>query len=247
MRCRAALFTLGLVLFLAGCGKSPDLIVIGSKNFTEQVVLGELLAQYIESHTSLRVERRFNLGGTYICHDAVRSGGIDLYVGYSGTALTAILKEKPSSNPDDVYQRAKVAYRSRFDLEVTRPLGFNNSFAMVVRGADARRLKLETISDVARFAPRWHAAFGYEFMERPDGFRGLADTYHLKFAGEPRIMELGLLYRALLEKQADMVAGSATDGAIAANDFVVLRDDKHYFPPYDAVPIVGGATLERHL
>ena len=140
----------------------------------------------------------------------------------------------------------KDGYASRFHLAVMPPLGFNNSFAMVIRGDDARRLNLKTISDIAPYASDWHAAFGYEFMERPDGYKGLVETYHLKFAGVPEAMELGLLYRALLEKKADIVAGSATDGAIVANDFVVLRDDKHYFPPYDAVPIVREETLAKY-
>jgi glycine betaine/choline ABC-type transport system substrate-binding protein len=245
MRRWKAIFAAVVVPLLFGCGKNPGRIVIGSKNFTEQIILGQLLAQYLESHTHLQVERKFSLGGTYICQNALRSGEIDLYVEYTGTALTAILKEQPSNDPADVYRRVKADYAKRFNLAVLDPLGFNNSFAIVIRGEDARRLHLKTISDIARYAPAWHAAFGYEFMERPDGFKGLAKTYHLKFAGVPQAMELGLLYRALLEKKADIVAGSATDGAIAANDFVVLKDDKHYFPPYDAVPIVREGTLSK--
>lgn len=243
---RASLVVLSICLLMPACRSSRRPIIIGSKNFTEQVVLGELLAQHIASRTKLPVERRFNLGGTYICQDAVRTGQIDLYVEYTGTALTAILGEKPSSDPAEVYARVKAAYQKRFKLAVTAPLGFNNSFAMVIRGEDARRLKLKTISDLVPYAPKWQAAFGYEFMERPDGYHGLVKTYHLHFGRDPRIMELGLLYRALLEKQADIVAGSATDGAISAHDFVVLEDDKHYFPPYDAVPIVREQTLRRH-
>lgn len=241
-----AVVAASLILFSQGCGGARNRIVIGSKNFTEQIVLGELLAQHIEARTQLKVERRFSLGGTYICQDAIRAGQIDLYVEYTGTALTAILEEPPSSDPVDVYRRVKSGYEKRFGLEVGQPLGFNNSFALVIRGEDARRLNLHTVSGIAPHAPRWHAAFGYEFMERPDGFKGLAEAYHLKFAGEPHIMELGLLYRALLEKQADLVAGNATDGAIAAHDFVVLEDDQHYFPPYDAVPIVREEALRKH-
>ena len=235
-----------LVSLLWGCAKHQDRIVIGSKNFTEQIILGQLLAQHLESHTHLKVERKFSLGGTYICQNALRTGEIDLYVEYTGTALTAILKEQPSSDAAEVFRRVKDGYASRFHLAVMPPLGFNNSFAMVIRGDDARRLNLKTISDIAPYASDWHAAFGYEFMERPDGYKGLVETYHLKFAGVPEAMELGLLYRALLEKKADIVAGSATDGAIVANDFVVLRDDKHYFPPYDAVPIVREETLAKY-
>lgn len=220
-------------------------IVMGSKNFTEQIILGELLAEHIEARTGREVERRFNLGGTFICHDALRSGKIDLYVEYTGTALTVVLHEAPSKDREEVYRRVKSGYQEYFGLEVTEPLGFNNSFAMVVRGEDARRLKLQTISDIVPVAPHWRAGFGYEFKERPDGFEELARTYSLRFGEAPRIMELGLLYRALLDHQVDMVAGNVTDGAIAANDLVILQDDRHYFPPYDAVPVVREAALQR--
>ena len=233
--------------FLAACGGagSPRL-VIGSKNFTEQTVLAELLAQHLESTLAIRVERRANLGGTLICHEAVKAGQIDLYVEYTGTALTAVLHEESSSDPEEVRRRVKEAYAKQFDLEVTEPLGFDNSFAIVIRGDDARRLNLRTLSEAAGPATQWRAGFGYEFMERPDGFPGLASTYGLKFAQAPLLMDLGLLYRALEDKQVDVVAGSATDGVIAARGFVVLEDDKHYFPPYEAVPVVNRGALERH-
>lgn len=234
-------------LLLAGC--SPDretTIIIGSKNFTEQVVLSELIAQHLENRTGLRVERRFYLGGTYICHQSMLAGRIDLYPEYTGTALTAILKEAPHGGSRAVYERVRDEYARQFNLAVAEPLGFNNSFAIVVRGEDARRLNLRTISDAARYAPQWRAGFGYEFMERPDGFEGLARTYDLKFGSPPRIMDLGLLYRALLEGQVDLVAGNSTDGLIAALDLTILEDDKGYFPPYEAVPIARTETLERH-
>jgi osmoprotectant transport system substrate-binding protein len=219
---------------------------VGTKNFTEQVVLGELLAQQIESKTRLPVERRFYLAGSYICHQAILAGRIDAYVEYTGTALTAILKEPATGSAAEVYAKAKKAYRERFGLEVSDPLGFDNTFAIVVRGQDARQFKLKTISDAVPYTPRWRAGFGYEFMERPDGFQGLAKTYELRFAAAPRIMDLGLLYRALVEKQVDLVAGNSTDGLIAALNLAVLEDERHYFPPYEAVPIVRTTTLERH-
>jgi osmoprotectant transport system substrate-binding protein len=234
------------VLLLAGCSSHHSSIVVGAKNFTEQAVLGEILAQHIEKKTGLPVERRFYLAGSYICHQALLAGRIDLYPEYTGTALTAILKEKPAGLPNEVYDRVKADYRRRFELEVTEPLGFNNSFALVVRGDDARRLKLRTLSDLAREAPHWRMGVGYEFLERPDGFPGLAKAYNLRFAEPPRVMDLGLLYRALSERQVDVVAGSSTDGLIQARGFVVLEDDKHYFPPYDAVPIVREQTLARY-
>ncbi|MCI0403542.1 MAG: ABC transporter substrate-binding protein [Acidobacteria bacterium] len=237
----------GALVLLAGCSADREnTIIIGSKNFTEQVVLSELIAQHLENRTVLRVERRFYLGGTYLCHQSMLAGRIDLYPEYTGTALTAILKETPQDGSRAVYERVRDEYAQQFSLEVAEPLGFNNTFAIVVRGEDARRLNLRTISDAARHAPQWRAGFGYEFTERPDGYQGLAQTYGLKFGSPPRIMDLGLLYRALLEKQVDLVAGNSTDGLITALDLVILEDDKGYFPPYEAVPLVRAETLERH-
>lgn len=237
----------GGTLALAGCrGARADTLIVGSKNFTEQIVLGELLAQQIEAHTALRADRRFDLGGTLLCHQALLAGQMDLYPEYTGTALTVILKEPPASDPAAVYQTVRDAYKSRFGLEVGPPLGFNNTFAIVVRGDDAARLHLRAISDLIPNAPKWRAGFGYEFMERPDGYPGLVKAYGLSFGSQPRIMDLGLLYRALQEKQVDVVAGNSTDGLIAALGLVVLDDDRHYFPPYQAVTVVRGAALEQH-
>jgi osmoprotectant transport system substrate-binding protein len=242
----AVLLCCSLTLLTTSCGSRRNRIVIGSKNFTEQLILGELLAQQLERQTRLPVERRFYLAGTYICQQALLAGRIDMYVEYTGTALTAILKEKPSSDHRGVYERAKEGYARQFALAVSEPLGFDNTFAMVIRGEDARRLNLRTISEAAKYAPQWRAGFGYEFMERPDGYQGLAHTYGLRFGAPPRIMDLGLLYRALKDKEVDIVAGSATDGLISALGFVVLEDDRHYFPPYDAAPIVREQVLREH-
>jgi osmoprotectant transport system substrate-binding protein len=235
-----------LALLIPACRSRRNRIVIGSKNFTEQLILGELLAQQLEHKTGLPVERRFYLAGTYICQQALLAGRIDIYVEYTGTALTAILKQKPSSSHQEVYQRVKQEYARQFGLFVGEPLGFDNTFAIVIRGDDARRLNVRTIFQAAKYAPHWRAGFGYEFMERPDGYQGLARTYGLHFAAPPRIMDLGLLYRALQDHQVDLIAGSATDGLISALGFVVLEDDRHYFPPYDAVPIVREQVLREH-
>ena len=233
-------------LLLSGCASErPARIVIGSKNFTEQLILGELLAQHFEANTELTVERRFNLGGTFICHQALVAGQLDVYVEYTGTALTAILKQPPQRDPDEVFRTVQEEYRP-LGLEWTPPLGFNNTFAMVIRGEDARRHNLKTISDIARVVPRWRAGFGYEFTERADGLKGLVEIYGLKFGSPPRAMEIGLLYRALTEKEVDIVAGNSTDGLIAALDLVALEDDRHYFPPYYAAPVVRHDSLERH-
>jgi osmoprotectant transport system substrate-binding protein len=233
-------------LLLAGCAPKSSGLSIGSKNFTEQLILGGLLAQYLGHFTSLPIEKRFYLAGTYICHQALLAGRIDMYVEYTGTALVAILKEPPSSDHTAVFNTVRELYSRRFNLEVLPSLGFDNTFAMVMRGSDARRLRLKTLSDAAALSPQLRLGVGYEFLERPDGLKGLAAKYGLKFAGAPRVMDLGLLYRALQNNQVDLVAGSNTDGLIAALDLVVLEDDRHYFPPYDAVPIVRRQTLERH-
>lgn len=238
---------LAALAVLCSCGPPREnRIVIGSKNFTEQLVLGELIAQQIENKTGLPVERRFYLAGSYICHQAILGGRIDIYPEYTGTALTAILKQKPEGNREQVFNRVKNEYAARFDLAVGPPLGFNDTFAIEIRGEDARGLGLKTISQAARHTPQWRAGFGYEFMERPDGYKGLAATYRLRFAAPPRIMDLGLLTRALKDKQVDLIAGNTTDGLIPALDLFVLEDDRHYFPPYEAVPIIRQQMLARH-
>ena len=223
-----------------------NVIVVGSKNFTEQLILGELIAQQIEATTRLPVERRFYLAGTFICQQAILSGRIDMYPEYTGTALTAILKQNPAGSSEQVYDRVKSEYSSRFNLELGPPFGFNDTFAIEVRGEDAQRLHLKTISQVATYTPHWRAGFGYEFMERPDGYKGLAATYGLRFAEPPRIMDLGLLSRALKEKQVDLIAGNTTDGLIPALNLFVLEDDRHYFPPYEAVLVIRQQVLVKH-
>jgi glycine betaine/choline ABC-type transport system substrate-binding protein len=236
-----------LTLPLVACGPPrEDRIVIGSKNFTEQAILGEMFAQRLEAKTSLRVERRFYLAGSFICHQAILAGRIDIYPEYTGTALTAILKEQPQGSRETVYKRVQSEYAKRFNLALGPPLGFDDTFAIVIRGEDARRLNLQSISQAAAYTPHWRPGFGYEFMERPDGYKGLAAAYGLKFAEAPRIMDLGLLTRALKEKQVDLIAGNTTDGLIPALDLFVLQDDRHYFPPYEAVAVMRRETLALH-
>src|SRR5712692_4569083 len=234
------------VLSLPACSKphQPHL-TIGSKFFTEQVILAELLAQHIEARTGIHVDRKSNLGGTLLCQKALLSGDLDLYVEYTGTALTAVLNESPTADPRDVYRRVQQGYAERFNLEVTEPLGFENTFAMVVRGEDAQRLHLRNTSDIVPYARKMRAGFGYEFLERPDGFSGWSQLYGLRFAAPPSVMDLGLIYRALVDKKVDIVAGNSTDGLIDARHLVALVDDKHYFPPYDAVPIVRRDALAK--
>lgn len=223
----------------------PDHPVIGAKNFTEQVVLGELLAQEIEAKTNLKVERRFYLAGSYICHQALVAGRIDAYVEYTGTALTAILKRPVDRNPETVLSTVRRLYASRYGIVAADPLGFENTFAMVIRGEEARQLHLKTLSQVAQYTPRWRLGVGYEFEQRPDGLPGLSAAYGLRFAGPPRTMDLGLLYRALNSDQVDMIAANSTDGPIEAFGLTALQDDRHYFPPYQAVPLVRSEALKR--
>lgn len=240
-------FLLCVACFCSACGfDRNDTVVVGSKNFTEQAILGEIIAQQIESHTRLKVERRFYLAGSYICQQALLAGRIDTYIEYTGTALTAILKDPVKRDPRAVLDQVRAEYARKFSLDVLPSLGFNNTFAIVVRGSDARQMGLKAISDLGSVVHRWRAGFGYEFMERPDGYAGLASTYGLYFAAPPRIMDLGLLYRALLDHQVDVVAGNSTDGLLAANDLTVLEDDRQYFPPYEGVPIVRAETFVRH-
>lgn len=236
----------GACLLIAGCSPPrPDHPVIGAKNFTEQVVLGELLAQEIEAQSNLKVERRFYLAGSYICQQALVSGRIDAYVEYTGTALTAILKQPVDRDPQRVLKTVRGLYASRYNIVVGPPLGFQNTFAMVIRGEDARALHLTTLSQAARYTPQWRLGVGYEFEQRPDGLPGLSTAYGLKFAAAPRTMDLGLLYRALDAHQVDMIAANSTDGPIEAFGLVALEDDKHYFPPYQAVPLVRAEALKR--
>lgn len=249
-----AMLNLALVLTLAGLTSCApprsSRITIGAKNFTEQVVLGELVSQEIESITGESVNRSFYLAGSYLCQQALISGRIDGYVEYTGTALTAILKQPlpPIGQRDaaTVLRHVTELYASRYNVQVEKPLGFENTFAMVIRGDDARRLNLKTISDAVKVAPGWRLGVGYEFQQRPDGLRGLEATYGLSFSGPPRTMDLGLLYRALAGRQVDMVAGNSTDGPIRAMGFVMLADDKHYFPPYQAVPLMREDSLKLH-
>ena len=229
-------------IWASGFGNRPD-VIVGSKNFTEQIVLGEILAQAMERQ-GLNVERRFNLGGTAIAHEALVSGGIDAYVEYSGTSLTAIFNLPPSTDSELVYSQVRDRYAA-LGISTLPRLGYNNTFAILVRREDAERLGLKTIGDLNKFAGA-SAGFGYEFLERPDGFKGLSAAYGLRFSGQPRTMDLNLIYRAVAAREIDVTAGDATSGQIESQQLVVLDDDRHYFPVYDAVPLVRSNVLRRH-
>jgi osmoprotectant transport system permease protein len=247
-------FAAGAVALLVAVGAAAvaarddaNAIVVGSKNFTEQIILGEILAQALESE-GVPVVRKLNLGGTFICDGALRSGDIDMYVEYSGTALTAIFKAPVPRSGGAAENRTAVldAIRTRYadaGVTVAAPLGFNNTFAILVRRADAERHGLRTIGDLSRVAGTFMPGFGYEFIEREDGYRGLTAAYSLRFTESPRVMDLTLIYRALAGDEIDVTAGDATSGLIHSLDLTMLEDDRGYFPPYDAVPVVRTAAL----
>jgi osmoprotectant transport system permease protein len=218
-------------------------VVVGSKDFTESAILAEVISQLLEAR-GVAVERRFELGGN-LPHDALVGGQIDIYPEYTGTAYTAILKHSPITDPRAVYQQVKQEYADKFNLIVSEPLGFENTFAILVRGADAKRLNLKTISDAAPAAPKWRAGFGQDFMSRADGYPGFSKAYGLKFADQPREMDLSLTYLALASKQVDLIAGNSTEGRIAALDLFQLQDDRHYFPPYEAIYLTRKDSLAR--
>lgn len=238
-----AAVTLGATL---ACGGGDGSIVVGSKNFTEQDILGELVALWVERRAGLPVERKLHLGGTFICHRALVAGEIDAYVEYTGTAFTAILERPPVSDPETVRREVEERYRERWELEWMPPLGFENTFAMLVRRSTADSLGLVTLSDALPHASGWTPGFGYEFAEREDGLPGLQEAYGLEFARAPRLMNLQLTYRALAAGEVDLIAGNSTDGQVEALDLVQLQDDRGYFPPYEAAVVTRRETLDRH-
>lgn len=245
VRTHTVALTLGLAI-LAGCSSGPPKIVVGSKNFTEQIVLGEIFAQQIERRLNQPVDRKLNLGGTLLAHEALVAGSIDLYPEYTGTALTAVLKQPPSANAAQVLDTVAREYQRQWKLQWLPPLGFNDTFAMVVRGETARAEHLATISDAAARREPWKLGVGYEFLQRPDGLAGLVKTYGLRVDGQPVSMDLGLLYRALEGRQVDMAAANSTDGQLQTLDVVVLSDDKNYFPPYQCAIVARDAALADH-
>ncbi|HET6972595.1 MAG TPA: glycine betaine ABC transporter substrate-binding protein [Pyrinomonadaceae bacterium] len=235
----------GFALWRGGASNSGGAtarVSVGSKDFTESALLAEIAAQMLEARGVL-VERRFELGGN-LPHEALVSGTLDLYPEYTGTSYTAILHHTPISDPRAVYEQVKQEYASKFNIEVSQPLGFENTFAILVRGDEARRLNLKTISDAAPHTSRWRAGFGQDFMSRADGYPGFSKSYGLKFA-EVREMDLSLTYIALSSRQVDLVAGNSTEGRIATLDLFQLADDRHYFPPYEAVYLVRQDSLTR--
>jgi glycine betaine/choline ABC-type transport system substrate-binding protein len=229
-------------IVFSGCARS---VVVGSKNFTEQVILGEMLALLLEDR-GVPVDRKLNLGGSFICHSALEAGRMDVYIEYTGTALTAILKEPVIHDSEEVYRKVRSEYRQRFGLQWGPPLGFNNTYALAMRSGHAVELRTRRISDLAQHLDTIRTGFGHEFLEREDGYRGFTAAYDLEFAIPPRGMELGLIYQALAEEEVDLVAGSSTDALIEKLGLTVLEDDRNFFPPYDAAPVYRPDTAEAY-
>jgi osmoprotectant transport system substrate-binding protein len=231
------------LILLAGCARKPH-IVVGSKNFTEQVLLGEILAQQVQRRLGVPVERKLNLGGTMLAHEALVRGDIDLFPEYTGTALTAVLKRPPIAESAASFEAVRTEYEKNWHVTWLRPLGFNDTFAMMIAGPVARAAGIETLSQAA--AKRaWRLGAGYEFQQRPDGLSGLLKTYGLRTEGAPLSMDLGLLYAALQAGKVDMIAANSTDGLASVLDVKILADDRHYFPPYDCAVVVRDETMAR--
>lgn len=239
-----AILTIAAAL-VSGCGDDGRLVV-ASKNFTEQLILGEILAQHIENRLEVSVDRKLNLGGTLIAHQALVSGAVDLYPEYTGTALMAILDLPPEADPGVVFERVSREYDERFKLQWLPPLGFNNSFVMGVPGEVARKHNLETLTDAARYPGGWSLGVGYEFESRSDGLPALNMAYDLTWNEPPKTMELGLIYQALKQGQVTMISANGTDGLLSKLDIKVLEDDQRVFPPYQAAVVIRQEALREH-
>jgi osmoprotectant transport system substrate-binding protein len=248
MRGRKGLVVLVLSLVLImgalpSAATAQDKITVGSKGFTEQVVLGNMLGLLLENN-GFTVDRKIGLGGTVICHEALVRGDIGVYVEYTGTGLVTILKKPVLNNPEEVYQVVKKDYEDKFKLAWLKPWGFNNTYCIVMRRADAERLKIKKVSDLKALAGNMTLGATIEFVARPDGIPGLVKHYGMKFKDQ-KGMDPGLVYKAIAENQVDVISGFATDGRIPAFNLVVLEDDMRFFPPYFAAPVVRAELLAK--
>jgi osmoprotectant transport system substrate-binding protein len=242
---RTTILPLLIAALLTGCG-ARNHIVVGSKNFTEQLILGEIIAQHIEARTHQPVERKLDLGGTLLAHQALLANDIDMYPEYTGTAFTNVLKRSGVTDPAVVLEQVRAEYSSGFHLDWLDPLGFDNSFAMTIRGDDARGRHLQTLSDAAADPMGFTLGAGYEFLTRPDAYGALNRAYSIKWNAAPKSMDLGLLYQALEQKQVSMAAANTTDGLLNKLDVTVLKDDKHVFPPYQACIVIRQEALVKY-
>ncbi len=234
------------VLFWSGCSNSKNIITIGSKNFTEQIILSEIMTQLIEKDTDLKVKRKFNLGGTFICFNALKQGEIDIYPEYTGTGLTAILKKNVINDKDKAYKIVKKEFEEQYDLIWLKPFGLNNTYTITIRKEQSENLNINTISDLKKYENKLKSGFTAEFMERPDGYKGLIKKYNLNFNISPAELDPGLMYKAVKENEVDIICGFATDGRIPAYNLQVLKDDKKYFTPYYAAPVVRKEIIVKY-
>lgn len=241
------ILTLATIISLTalGCGSKKDTVVIGSKNYNEQLILGNMIASMIEHNTDLKVERKLNLGGTSIAFSALKSNQIDMYVDYTGTGLVSIMKQEAISDPDKVYNKVKDYYNKEYNISWLKPLGFNNTFTLSVRKDTAEKYNLKTISDLAKVSNSLTLGCTLEFSDRPDGYPGLSKLYNMKFKNVTPV-DGGLRYTALVNKKTDVIDAFSTEGLLKAFDLVVLKDDKNFFPPYYAAPIIRNETLKTH-
>jgi glycine betaine/choline ABC-type transport system substrate-binding protein len=234
-----------ILIGITACGGGEKRVTIGSKEFTEQIILREMMAALIEGNSDIKTEQKF-LGGTLICFNSLKNGEIDLYAEYTGTALTAILKQEPMTNPQEVYDTVKDAFQEQYNLIWLKPLGFNNTYTLTMRREQAEQLGIQKISDLEPHKDDLESGFTHEFTERPDGYPGLIEHYGWELDQEPKGMDPGLMYKAIAEGDVDLICGFATDGRIPAFDLVMLEDDKQFFPPYYAAPVVRSDTLEKY-
>lgn len=242
------------ILVLTGCSSSEGdasssaesgKIVVGSKNFNESILLGELMAQLIEEKMDIEVERKLNLGGTLVCFQALKNGDLDVYADYTGTSLMAILKKPIESDPDKVYNMVQEAYNKEYNIKWLKPFGFNNTYALVVRQDTAEQYNLKTSSDLAKVSDKLVFGTDQEFMNRQDGLKGLKEAYGIKFS-EEKAMETALRYQAIANENIDVTNIFATDGELIKYNLSILEDDKNFFPPYYCAPNVNMKTLEKY-
>jgi osmoprotectant transport system substrate-binding protein len=249
LRMISILAALLLALAAASCKSrtgSADTVVVGSKHFTEQEVLGEMLSILIEQRAGLTAVKKLNLGGTMVCFNALRAGDVDVYVEYTGTGLVNILDKEAIRDPDKAYETVKEDFKKKYGLVWLRPLGFNNTYTLTMRKEQAKALGIKTISDLEKYRDRLQPGFDAEFMERPDGYPGLTRHYGFQFKKKPKQMDPGLMYKALQEGAVDVIDGFATDGRIPAYGLVTLKDDRGFFPPYYAAPLARSETLSKY-
>lgn len=243
---------LAVTLLLAGLAAAQDggdaapprRISIGSKNFTESRVLAEMLAELVETHTDIAVERRLGLGGTLICFSALQNGELDVYPDYTGTGWSIVLRrEDRATDPLRTYVTVARHYEREYGIRWLQPLGFDNTYALAMREQDAARLQIDKVSDLQHH-PQLRAGFSLEFMNREDGWPGIREYYGLSFAAV-RGMEHGLAYTAIDSGEVDLIDAYSTDGKLLKYHLRVLQDDRRFFPPYQAAPLVREDTLRR--